>query len=92
MVSVHSIVVSSTLTVESGETPCVVTESELDGLHLVSRARVIMQAGRPLCELVLRGRSQASGSLVLSLRPANPEGVAFIHRVNLKPHRDGWQV
>lgn len=75
-----------------GETPCVVTESELDGLHLVSRARVIMQAGRPLCELVLQGRSQASGSLVLSLRPANPEGVAFIHRVNLKPHRDGWQV
>ncbi|AOY86910.1 hypothetical protein BKP64_01240 [Marinobacter salinus] len=77
---------------ELGESPCVVTESEMDGLKLTSRAQVVVENGRPVCQLVLRGQSDVSGSLVLSLRPANPEGVAFIHRVSLAESRDAWQV
>ncbi|MEC7376628.1 MAG: hypothetical protein VX421_03390 [Pseudomonadota bacterium] len=72
--------------------PCVVTESEHDGLSLVSRARVVVEGGQPVCELVLRARSETSGSLVVSLRPANPEGVSFINRVNLSEQRDAWTV
>lgn len=77
---------------ELGDSPCVVTESEMDGLRLISRARVVVEQGRPMCQLVLQGDSDVSGSLVLSLRPANPEGVAFIHRVSLSGKRDAWRV
>ncbi|MBW4934039.1 hypothetical protein [Marinobacter sp. F4206] len=77
---------------ELGDNPCVVTESEMDGLKLISRARVVIEQGRPVCQLELQGHSDVSGSLVLSLRPANPEGIAFIHRVNLAEKRDGWRV
>ncbi|MBW7470722.1 hypothetical protein [Marinobacter sp. F4218] len=77
---------------ELGSNPCVVTESEMEGLKLISRARVVIEHGRPVCQLELEGHSDVSGSLVLSLRPANPEGVAFIHRVNLSDQRDAWRV
>ena len=77
---------------EFDEGPCVVTESELNGLRLVSRARVVVEGGQPVCELVLRARSETSGSLVVSLRPANPEGISFINRVRLSEQRDAWTV
>lgn len=72
--------------------PCVVTESELNGLSLTSRSRVVVEKGRPVCEMVLKARSETSGSLVLSLRPANPEGISFINRVGLSEQRDAWSV
>ena len=77
---------------EFDEGPCVVTESELNGLRLVSRARVVVEGGQPVCELVFRARSETSGSLVVSLRPANPEGISFINRVRLSEQRDAWTV
>ncbi|MCM0612878.1 hypothetical protein KFJ24_10390 [Marinobacter sediminum] len=77
---------------ELEDSPCVVTESVMDGIKLTSRARVVVEDGQPVCQLVLQGEADVSGSLVLSLRPANPEGVAFIHRVSLSEKRDAWQV
>lgn len=77
---------------ELDDGPCVVTESEADGLTLVSRSRVVIEHGKPVCQMTLRAESAVSGSLVLSLRPANPEGVSFIHRVRLSDDRRGWQV
>lgn len=77
---------------ELEDNPCVVTESEMDGLRLVSRAQVVMEQGRPVCQLELQGHSAVSASLVLSLRPANPEGVSFIRRVKLSPQRNAWKV
>lgn len=72
--------------------PCVVTESKQEGLSLTSRARVVVEGGRPVCELTLKAVSDISGSLVLSLRPSNPEGISFINRVRLSEQRDAWEV
>lgn len=77
---------------EWDDSPCVVTESRMDGLCLVSRSRVVLEQGRPMCELSLEGHSDVAGSLVVSLRPANPEGVSFIRKVKLALGRNGWQV
>jgi len=71
---------------------CVVTESATDGLSLTSRARVVVENGKPFCQMVLQARSEVAGSLVLSLRPANPEGISFINRVTLSTGRDHWVV
>ncbi len=71
---------------------CVVTESEMDGLTLTNRSRVVIENGQPVCQMVLQARSDVSGSLVLALRPANPEGISFINRVSLCAGRDEWTV
>ncbi len=77
---------------EFADGPCVITDSEVNGLTLTSRSRVSVENGRPVCEMVVTARSETSGSLVLSLRPANPEGVSFIHQVRLSEQRDAWAV
>ncbi|MGZ9127491.1 MAG: hypothetical protein ACXW4Z_06925 [Candidatus Binatia bacterium] len=40
----------------------------------------------------LEARSRQPGWLVVALRPYNPEGVSFIHRIELTPERTGWLV
>ncbi|MCA9395593.1 MAG: hypothetical protein KC649_00350 [Candidatus Omnitrophica bacterium] len=40
----------------------------------------------------VRGMSEDKAFLVVSLRPYNPEGVSFIHEVELMPDADGWVV
>lgn len=71
---------------------CVVTESGMDGLSLTSRSRVVIENGEAVCQMVLQARSDVTGSLVLALRPANPEGISFINRVRLSADRDRWTV
>ncbi|MFP3941944.1 MAG: hypothetical protein ACLF0P_16745 [Thermoanaerobaculia bacterium] len=79
----------------------VVTECAADGLELASRGEVEAPAeGEP--RLVLRvtasagGRSASAGGgdgwLVIALRPYNPEGVSFVHRIALEGDRRGWTV
>jgi len=70
----------------------VVTETTMDGLELTSRSRVVLENGIPVCKLTLRAHATAAASLVLALRPSNPEGVSFIHRAHLNEDRQGWTV
>lgn len=77
---------------EPGGIPTIVTETEEDGLRLITRSRVEVEGGQPVCKMTLEADSKVSGSLVVSLRPANPEGVSFVHRVQLRADRDGWFV
>src|SRR6056297_477970 len=68
------------------------TESAAHGLSLASSAWVTLEDGQPVCKLRLRGQADTEGHLVLALRPQNPEGVAFIHELQLNERRDGWLV
>ncbi|MFO8153148.1 hypothetical protein [Thioalkalivibrio sp.] len=70
----------------------VTTETRSPGMMLTSRAWVELETGSPTCKLRLTARSDSDGWLVLALRPQNPEGVSFIHEVQLLPGRDGWRV
>jgi len=71
----------------------VVTETAANGLALTSSAWVELDAaGAPVCRLRLQARTDSAASLVLALRPANPEGVSFVHQVGLSPGRDAWTV
>jgi len=72
--------------------PRIDTEARMDGLVLHTSAWVTLEAGRPVCKLRLSTQVDESGSLVLALRPSNPEGISFIHRVALNAERNAWLV
>lgn len=68
----------------------VVTRSERDGIVLTQRAEV--SAGDRGPELVLDYRAAAPrpAMLAVALRPYNPEGISFVHR--LRRRGDTWEV
>lgn len=70
----------------------VTTDSALNGLRLTSHAWVTVENGVPVCKLRLRAHADCDTSLVLSLRPYNPEGISFIHKVQLSDDRNAWIV
>ncbi len=72
--------------------PTLVTRSRQEGLSLVCRILVELRDGVPVCRMRLSGRSDTDGWLVLALRPCNPEGISFIHRVALSRSRRAWLV
>lgn len=77
-----------------GERLAVVTEGNAPGLRMVVRA--CMEAdedgGGAVARLRLRARSDVPGWAVISLRPVNPEGISFVHRVSLSDDRQAWDV
>jgi len=70
----------------------VTTETQMRGLSLTSSAWVQLESGVPVCKLLLQARADTDASLVLALRPQNPEGISFIHQVSLSPARDVWTI
>lgn len=75
---------------ESGQS--VITECRHDGLYLKTEAWVELDEGLPVCKFRLNAKADTGASLVLSLRPSNPEGVSFIHEVKLSDDRQSWVV
>jgi hypothetical protein len=70
----------------------VITETRQHGMALRNHATVQLESGLPVCHLRLDARSDNGGWLVLALRPCNPEGISFIHKVNLSPERSAWTI
>ena len=72
----------------------VVTHSENDGLALTCRAAVIEEAGEAVCRLSVSAVDRRGGraSLVLGVRPQNPEGISFVTDIALEDSRTHWRV
>jgi len=70
----------------------VITESDRQGMRLVSEAKVVARDGKATCQIQLSGESDAPAWLAVALRPCNAEGVSFIHRVELNAERSGWKI
>jgi hypothetical protein len=70
----------------------VVTETAEGGLRVVSRVDVDEDPAGPFCRLRLRASAGAGGFAAVALRPYNPEGVSFVHRVGVEPDRSAWRV
>jgi len=71
---------------------CVITESNFGQLKLQLKAQVIESAQAPVCQLKVTGSASNKANLVVSLRPYNPEGISFIHSINLVESSLGWQI
>ncbi|MFW6033463.1 MAG: hypothetical protein ACOCTI_08845, partial [Phycisphaeraceae bacterium] len=57
------------------------TESEHSGHRLEQTAQVVWDGAQPECRVDLTATGGGPGWLVAALRPANPEGIAFVHKL-----------
>jgi hypothetical protein len=70
----------------------VVTSTCSADLAMEQSAWVTVRDGRPVLEVDVLSFSAAGGTLVVALRPYNPEGVQFIDEVEAIEGRNGWVV
>lgn len=77
---------------EMDENISVVTESTLGELQLHNRVKVELDSADSHCLLELQAQSREGGWLVVTLRPCNPEGVSFVHKVRLDDDRRHWLI
>ncbi|MBD3379806.1 MAG: hypothetical protein GF408_05020 [Candidatus Omnitrophica bacterium] len=66
------------------------TEFSGEGMSLVSMVSVGESGGEVLCRMRLKAECGQKGTLAVSLRPFNPEGVSFVHEVSGSDK--GWLV
>lgn len=79
-------------TLECGDGCAVVTESCTPGMLLRTRILMEPEGEQAVCRLHARAQADHPAWLVVSLRPANPEGVSFVHKVTLTGDRRAWIV
>ena len=70
----------------------ITTTSRKQGMILQNTAWVALEDGVPVAKMRLKAKADTAGYLVLALRPQNPEGVSFIHKVLLNGQHDQWLV
>ena len=56
------------------------------------RAEVAAEEGTAVCRFSVNAVADRKAWLALALRPVNPEGVSFIHDLELLPGRTGWKI
>ncbi|WP_299944889.1 hypothetical protein [uncultured Microbulbifer sp.] len=70
----------------------VVTESAHKNLKLCNRVQVKVRPKGPCCTMALTASCNGGGWLLVVLRPCNPEGVSFVHKVRLASNRRQWLI
>ena len=60
--------------------------------ELTNEVYVRLKEGIPVCCIKFTGFSPVHGWLAISLRPLNPEGVSFVHRITFDRSKNQWQV
>jgi hypothetical protein len=61
-------------------------------LTLRNEARVVLEENQPVLALDLRATTAGAATLVVAIRPYNPEGVQFIDSIEVNERGDGWRV
>jgi len=54
-----------------------------DGLHLRSKAAMVIEGSTPTVEIAISAESDKPGWLIAAVRPYNPEGIQFIDSIQL---------
>ncbi len=86
----HDESVRQQLVVDSRQ--AVVTSCCAGELAMEQTVGVVVEDAQPVLKIDVRGISAAGGSLVVAIRPYNPEGVQFIDELAARDARDGWLV
>ncbi len=63
-----------------------------DEAELESEVDVVLEGSRPVCRIRFSAFSPEPATFVLALRPCNPEGVSFIHDVEMSSDLKRWRV
>jgi hypothetical protein len=83
---------SSVQRINLGESLAVKTETHQDNLSLITHAEVQLKDETPTCRMRLNACADTKAWAIVALRPYNPEGVSFIHKIALSPDRMTWAI
>ncbi len=83
---------SSVQRINFGESLAVKTETHQDNLSLITHAEVQLKDDTPICRMRLNACAGTKAWAIVALRPYNPEGVSFIHKIALSPDRTTWAI
>jgi len=72
--------------------PQLITVIEDHDMKLRSQVEAYEESNVVICQTQLTALSKTGGWLVASLRPCNPEGISFIHKIALLENHRGWKV
>ncbi|MEZ6041166.1 MAG: hypothetical protein R3C20_11710 [Planctomycetaceae bacterium] len=75
-----------------GENQVVETITSRDSMSLKNSTRLKWESERPLLEIDSVVSGARGGSLVVAIRPYNPEGIQFVDEVKLLADGAGWRV
>lgn len=75
-------------TLEVGDTLRITTSSTAGGMTLNCRAEALLEGHEPILRLTATGTSTEKSMLIFALRPFNPEGISFIHSIDVN---DGFR-
>lgn len=70
----------------------IITATRQDDLSMTTRAEVHFESDAPVCRMKIAPRTDTKAWLIIALRPYNPEGISFIHSVQLAPDRRSWTI
>jgi hypothetical protein len=70
----------------------VTTKTHQDNISLVTHAEVKPESGVPICRVKIEACADTKAWLILALRPYNPEGISFIHKIALSHDRTAWTI
>ncbi len=68
--------------------PAVKTSCRSATIHVESLVQLLMEQGLPVLKIDVTASCPDGGSLLLALRPYNPEGIQFIETVSATPEQD----
>ena len=68
------------------------TETKNKTFSLVTKSEVTIKNEKSFCNLLIEAKSDEHAWLVVSLRPYNPEGISFIHNLELSNNYRKWIV
>jgi hypothetical protein len=61
-------------------------------ISLSACTEVLLNNGLPYCQIAFSAQVPSDGLLFVALRPYNPEGISFIHEINLLASQMGWRT
>ena len=70
----------------------VTTRIKKDNFRLHSKVWMEISGDKPVCRISYSAAAPTRATLVVSLRPCNPEGVSFIHSIKLDRESRLWRI
>jgi len=68
------------------------TATSQNGCSLISTADVQLESSLPVCRMKIEALADRPAWVAVVLRPYNPEGISFIHEVNLSSDHRHWHI
>lgn len=78
--------------IQADDSLCVETSHDFFGDVMTAHTRMVIENGRPFCQVKIHAEGMTARCLIVSVRPYNPEGISFVHEIEYDPNEPQWTV